>query len=171
MTQYFICVLMVTASLTLGACASTSDVPKDAVPATPIPAQVPKFENQNPDAVFLTDIGVARLPDRKCGMILWTLDANQPVPVLRYVSGSGGLVSFNRVPFELVRVDAIGNGNFGVFERQRFAAGTNISVTVEVEFGQGFDGGVYLKRGLITVEQPEKPTLVTPVAGLAGCRS
>ncbi|MEO0675726.1 MAG: hypothetical protein AAFY32_12100, partial [Pseudomonadota bacterium] len=60
MTQYFICVLMVTASLTLGACASTSDGPKDAVPATPIPAQVPKFENQNPDAVFLTDIGVAR---------------------------------------------------------------------------------------------------------------
>ncbi|MEL6111532.1 MAG: hypothetical protein AAFR20_01895 [Pseudomonadota bacterium] len=155
----------------LGACASGSDVPKGAVPATPVPAQVSKFEKKNPDAVFLTDIGVARLPDRKCGMVLWTLDANQPVPVLRYVSGSSGLVSFNRVPFELVRIDVEGNGNFGVFERQRFAAGTDISVTVDVEFGQGFDGGNYLKRGLITVEQPDKPILVTPVAGLAGCRS
>jgi hypothetical protein len=40
-----------------------------------------------------------------------------------------------------------------------------------VRFSLGFDGGVYLERGLIVVEALDGWRTVAPSAGLAGCRS
>jgi len=169
-------VIKTSLSLILGAflvsaCSTGLSDQKNIVPASPVPAEMAGRDPEKPKEFFLTDIGVATLPNNKCGMVLWTLDANRPVPVLRYVSGNNGVISFNRIPFELVRINVSGSGNFGVFETQEFAAGADISVSVDVDFGQGFDGGTYLKRGVIRVERPDEPILLTPVAGLAGCRT
>jgi hypothetical protein len=46
-----------------------------------------------------------------------------------------------------------------------------MEVSVDARFSVGFDGGVYLERGLITVEAADGWRTVIPSAGLAGCRA
>lgn len=155
----------------LGACTSNGAGGEDSVSAPAVvPAIIPPGVFTGSDTIMLTSLGESNLPHGSCGMVLWTLDANRPVPVLRYVVGDKGEFHLNRVPHELIRTNVGGNDLFGIFPRQSFVAGNDIKIGVELQFGQGFDGGTYLKRGVIILERPEGPTLVTPVAGIAGCR-
>ncbi len=155
----------------LTACAHTQPFVKDAIPATPIPAKLPESSLTQSSALKLTGLPDSNLPRGSCGMVLWTLDARRPVPILRYVAGESGEFRLSGVPYELLRLNVGGDSAFGIFPVQSFAAGTDIRVDVELQFGQGFDGGTYLERGVISVAKPDFPTLITPVAGIAGCRS
>lgn len=119
----------------------------------------------------LTQIASAALPAGKCGMILWTLDANSPAPIMRYVSGESALIAVNGAPVDLTLAQTSGGGNYGVFERQVFVGGAGYDAVVDVNFGLGFDGGTYLERGLITVTSTSGWEIVAPAAGIAGCRS
>ncbi len=139
--------------------------------AQPVRAQLPDATLNLPKAPNLTAIADPNLPRGDCGMVLWTLDVNRPIPVLRYVTGRNGDFNIDNVPHELVRLSVGGDSAFGIFPVQTFAAGTDIRVEVELQFGQGFDGGTYLERGVVTVNKPDAPSLVLPVAGLAGCRA
>jgi len=158
--------------LLLGAC-ETGSKPKGLVAAEPdlVRAEIDQAVAAQSDRFALTALPSSLLPGGTCGMVLWTLDANKPVPVLRYVAGKAGEFRINGVPHELIQVDSSGQAEFGVFSDQRYAAGKDISVNVDIVFGQGFDGGTYIERGVIRVDKPDLGTLVTPVAGLAGCRS
>lgn len=120
----------------------------------------------------LTRIANSELPKGKCGMILWTLEADKPAPVFQYLNGEAGRLSLNGVPVNLTRLSAEGTTAFGVSETQNFSdASAAYAVKVAVTMGLGFEGGTYLERGLITMEGPDGWRTVTPVAGVAGCRN
>ncbi len=158
--------------LLLGAC-ETGPKSSGLVDAEPelVRAEIDQATSAQNNRFALTGLASSLLPGGTCGMVLWTLDANRPVPVLRYVAGKAGEFRINGVPHELIQVDSSGQSEFGVSSDQRYAAGKDITVNVEIVFGQGFDGGTYIERGVIRVDKPDLGTLVTPVAGLAGCRS
>ena len=140
--------------------------------ATAPGAKRPKSVVANDDGSFvLTRLPEAALPPGKCGMILWTLDANEPTPVMKYVAGETALVAVNGALVDLTLAETGGGGDFGVFERQVFVGGAGYDAVVEVNFGLGFDGGTYLERGLVTVKSASGWEIVAPAAGIAGCRS
>ena len=112
-----------------------------------------------------------QLPDRSCGMILWTLDAKRPSPVFRYVAGKEAEIVINDVPVILTRSSASGDNSFGVYQFQEFVSEDGFRLEVSSQFGVGFDGGAYLERGLVKVHAPDGWSIVAPAAGIAGCRS
>ncbi len=116
----------------------------------------------------LTD---SALPEKSCGMILWTLDEKQPIPVFRYVVGGEAEIEVGGRKVLLTRTNYSGGNDFGVYENQTFASNVDLSVNVEANFASGFDGGSYLERSLIKVSAPDGSTMVAPAAGVAGCRS
>ncbi len=149
---------MVTAAAALCACASNS-------------GKATHVATTNDDGSFaLTALSDAALPAGKCGMILWTLDANSPARILRYVSGETAVIAVNGTPVTLSLAETSGGSNYGVFERQVFVGGAGYDANVEIHFGLGFDGGAYLERGLITVRSSSGWEIVAPAAGIAGCR-
>ena len=159
------------AAMLLWGCATTAPEPEI---VTEQPARVPVDPQAATKAgtqFAMTSITQTTLPDGSCGMVLWTLDASRPIPVLRYVAGKSGEISIDNVTYDLTRVSVGGDIAFGVFPRQSFVGGEGIELGVDLQFGQGFDGGSYIQRGVITLNRPEGPTLVTPVAGIAGCRT
>ena len=146
------------AAVSLCACASSAD---------DVPHTVATYDD---GSFALTPLNDAALPPGKCGMVLWTLDANAPTRILRYVSGETAQIAINGAPVTLSLAETGGGGNYGVFERQVFVGGTGYDADVEVRFGLGFDGGAYLERGLITVRSASGWEIVAPAAGIAGCR-
>ena len=113
----------------------------------------------------------AQLPPKSCGMILWTLDAQRPTPVFRYVAGKDAEISVGGTKVQLVRTSHEGYSVYGVFEKQEFTSAVGVSVNVETQFGLGFDNGVYLERGVVKVTGVDGWSVVSPAAGVAGCRS
>jgi hypothetical protein len=110
------------------------------------------------------------LPAGSCGMILWTLEADQPTPIYRQIQGKNGEIMLNGRSLSLSITDKSGASGFGVFEETTMAA-DKVTATVRVRFGLGFEGGVYLERGLLTVESETGWRSVVPAAGIAGCRA
>lgn len=104
-------------------------------------------------------------------MILWTLDAAQPTPIMRYIAGEGAVVAINGEEVALALVESEGGGRYGVFETQRFFAPTGYEIDVSVQFGLGFEGGSYLESGLVRVNASSGWRIVAPSAGIAGCRN
>lgn len=122
------------------------------------------------ETLLLTPLAESSLPEDKCGMILWMLEADRPSPVLRYVAGEKAEIAINGAPAALTLENASGTSGFGVFEEQTFTNEAGLDATVTFRFGLGFEGGSYLERGLITVETDNGWRVVTPAAGIAGCR-
>lgn len=121
------------------------------------------------------DVVIGALPEPSlakgdCGMILWTLEENQPAAILRVTSGKDAEMSVNGAVVKFAITQTSGAAGFGVFEDQSLAA-EGLTVNVKVRFGLGFDGGSYLERGLVTVESVSGWRTVIPAAGVAGCRT
>lgn len=136
--------------------------------AAPAPVSLADAEGEN---FGFGPLPESALPERKCGMVLWTLEGKRPSAIFRFISGeeaemniAGELVKFTRVNFA-------GAGDFGVFEQQAFRSESGIEVEVNAHFGLGFDGGAYLERGVIKLRDNEGWSVVAPAAGVAGCRS
>ena len=138
--------------------------------AAPVASEVSSVDVAN--NYILTRLPESELPDGKCGMILWTLEENLPAPVFQYLSGDSGRISLNGKTIKLFRQTANGATAFGVSEQQSFLneAG-DLKVSVDTRIGLGFDGGAYLERGLIALENNDGWRTVTPVAGITGCRT
>jgi hypothetical protein len=113
----------------------------------------------------------AAIPKGECGMVLWTLESERPTAIFRYVAGETAELSVNGSRREFALQQREGASGFGVFERQDFVADKGMKASVSVTFGLGFDGGAYLERGVISVTDANGWKLVTPAAGIAGCRS
>lgn len=136
------------------------------------PASPPSTETAPAEeGAILGGLADASLPAGACGMVLWTLDAQRPVPVFRFVAGKEGELVVNGAAVSVKRVRADGASSYGVYEEQSFLADDGLRVEVGVRFSLGFDGGSYLERGLIRVESSDGWSTVAPSAGLAGCRS
>ncbi len=154
--------ITLSASLLVAGCTSTGEKP---APATASSASA------LPEAGFiLNQLPDSSLPRGKCGMILWTLTDGAPAAVFRFVAGDVADVSLKGKPMKLRALEVSGRSEFGVSERQVFLTPDSVRVTTEFRFGLGFDGGVYLERALISVEDEAGWKSVSPAAGIAGCR-
>ena len=112
----------------------------------------------------------ANIPEKSCGMILWTLEAQRPSAIFRFVVGESGEVVIGGRLMSLARVDVSGASDFGVSENQIFTNEEGVEVEITSRFGLGFDGGAYIERGLIKVRDASGWSIVAPAAGIAGCR-
>lgn len=119
--------------------------------------------------VIIGAIADSALPKGECGMILWTLESDQPAPILRLVAGKGAEIVLNNKPVKLTLADSAGAIGFGVAEENTLIA-DGVTAKVRVRFGLGFEGGSYLEQGLLTFESPSGWRTVVPAAGVAGCR-
>lgn len=115
-------------------------------------------------------VAEANIPLEQCGMILWTLEAQRPVPVFRFISGKEGSIVLGLRPVSLDLQSFSGASDFGVFENQLFRSDDGLEVEITARFGVGFSGGAYLESGLIKVRDPSGWSVITPAAGIAGCR-
>lgn len=119
------------------------------------------------------DMIVGALPDPalkkgECGMILWTLEEQQPAAILKVISDKGADIAINGAALRFAVTETSGAAGFGVFEEQTMAA-PGYTATVRMRFGLGFDGGSYLERGLVTIESETGWRTVIPAVGVAGC--
>jgi len=154
--------LLPLAALTFAACASTDKTKEAGANTAPLsPGGADVTAGALPDAA---------LPKGGCGMILWTLDVERPIPVFRSVSQKGAEIVIDGALQNLKLVEADGDAGFGIYESQTFS-GDGLTVSVRVRFGLGFDGGTYLERGLVSIEKPDGWKAVIPAAGIAGCRA
>lgn len=119
--------------------------------------------------IIVGALSEAAIPQGECGMILWTLEANQPAPIFRLTAGKGAEIVLNGRQIRLAVSETAGASGFGVYEQQSLS-GDGVTGSVRVRFGLGFDGGTYLERGLLTLESPSGWRTVIPAAGVAGCR-
>ena len=122
------------------------------------------------DGLLFTALAESGLPERSCGMVLWTLDVDRPTPILRQIAGGAAEAAVNGAPTTFDLVSSGGPSVFGVSEEQVFRSASGWTVTTRVAFGLAFDGGVYLERSLVTIETADGWRTVTPAAGIAGCR-
>ncbi len=149
-------------SLMVAACTTTGEKP---------PPASASAASSLPEAGFiLNQLPDSSLPRGKCGMILWTLTDGAPAAVFRFVAGEEADVALKGQPTKLRALEVSGRSEFGVSERQVFQTPEAVRVTTEVRFGLGFDGGVYLERALISIEDEAGWKSVSPAAGIAGCR-
>ncbi|MEZ5897481.1 MAG: hypothetical protein R3C40_05495 [Parvularculaceae bacterium] len=149
--------------LALGACASSPDRVAN-------PEAAPEAAQGEETEISLGELADSAIPRGECGMILWTLEADRPTPVFRFVSGKKAEVSINGAQRDLSLVSARGGASYGVSEQQTFTDDAGMTISIKVNFGMGFDGGNYLERTLITVENTAGWRTVIPSAGVAGCR-
>jgi hypothetical protein len=103
-------------------------------------------------------------------MVLWTLEGTRPSAVFQFVSGKEARVNIAGKPISLKRTDYDGASGYGIFERQIFESAEGVSVEVTARFGLEFNGGAYLEHGLIKVRDAAGWSMVSPTAGIAGCR-
>ena len=118
----------------------------------------------------LSPLTNASIPRDSCGMILWTLESQRPVPVFHYIAGSNGVIQLGPDTIVMQRIDFSGATGFGIAEGQIFRSKEGLEVEISSQFGIGFEGGAYLERGVIKVSDPEGWSIVSPAAGIAGCR-
>lgn len=158
--------------------ASANAKPRDADKNSPAPAASeadPETAEAPPPpadgGVVLGRLPNPTLPAGACGMIVWMMDSNAPVPVLRFVAGGGAQVSVGGKTVELARIETNGPSNFGIYEKQKFTSGAGLIVEVAAEFGTPFEGGTWLQNGIVAIESADGWRSVAPVAGVAGCRA
>ena len=150
-------------ALTVAGCATTGTQ----TAATPAPAIAPPTV----DAPEIGRIPEGALPAGECGMLLWTVEAEQPALIFRSVVGEGALMTIDGAPIELALTSAAGDARFGVSANEAFLGAAGVVVEVGVTFGLAFDGGSYVEKGRLIVRGADGWERVAPVAGLAGCRA
>lgn len=155
-------IAMLAALILAGACASK----------TTAGGEAPPLDLASTDIASrgLRPIGDARIPSNQCGMILWTLEGARPAAVFQFVASKEAQVNIAGRPVRLALKDFSGASGFGVFERQRFESADGIVVDVTARFGLEFKDGAYLEQGLIKVSDTAGWSMVSPAAGIAGCR-
>ena len=118
----------------------------------------------------LRAVSDGRIPSKECGMVLWSLEGTRPAAVFQFVSGKNAEVNIAGNPVRLTRTDYSGAAGFGVYERQYFESAEGVSIEVTARFGLEFSDGAYLEQGLIKISDSAGWSMVTPAAGIAGCR-
>ena len=165
-TRSALCALAVA---TAGACSTTSDVADRGEPAR-VAGTGQVFTPGDGEALLFDAHPDAAIPPGKCGLVLWTLDDREPRPVFRHLVGDDADAMLDGARASFALVDAKGASRFGVSEHQVFEDQDGLQAVVRVSFGLGFEGGIYVQEGIITMLAPDGWRTVTPAAGLIGCR-
>lgn len=160
--------LIITLGAVLSACATTS-VPETTSIQAAGPITLASESPSGPQG--LQPIPNAALPSSECGMVLWTLEGNRPAAVFQFISGKQGRINIAGREVTLTLAEFSGASGYGVFERQVFQGEDGLAVEVTARFGLEFAGGAYLEQGLIRVRDNAGWSMVSPTAGIAGCRN
>ncbi|MEO1136185.1 MAG: hypothetical protein AAFW68_06185 [Pseudomonadota bacterium] len=160
--------LIITAAIILGACA-TATGPESGPTAESSPISLASADPSAPQG--LQPLVNASLPSSECGMVLWTLEGTRPAAVFQFITGKAARVKIAGRELNLTLTEFSGASGYGVFERQRFAGEEGLVVEVTAQFGLEFAGGAYLEQGLIRVRDGAGWSMVSPTAGIAGCRN
>lgn len=152
--------------IAVAGCANTQ-TPSTSAPPTASSASGIDLEA---NGATLGSLPEAAIPTEACGMILWTLNAQRPTPVFRFISGERGEINLGGRLMSLELVNVGGASGFGVFEDQTFRSEEGLELEISARFGVGFEGGAYLESGLLKISDPSGWSVVTPAAGIAGCR-
>lgn len=161
-------ILIIAAAISLGACATTTASP-DAATNETMPISLASADPSAPQG--LQPLVNASLPASECGMVLWTLEGSRPAAVFQFVTGKQARINIAGREVNLALAEFSGASGYGVFERQRFEGEEGVIVEVTAQFGLEFAGGAYLEQGLIRVRDGAGWSMVSPTAGIAGCRN
>ncbi|MCI5048479.1 MAG: hypothetical protein MRY59_13345 [Aquisalinus sp.] len=108
-------------------------------------------------------------------MLLWTLDAREPVLVFRAIEGQGAEMIIEGRSTQLALVSQSGESRYGITSTQQYttfdSAADISSINVDTSFGLAFENGVYVENGVITLTNNQGWERLLPVAGLTGCRN
>ncbi len=160
--------------LALASCTSLQDLTsrKATEAAERRAPRVAQIETEAPDIQALDQNNI---PAGKCGMLLWTLEAGNPVMIFRAVQNEGAEMIIENVPTQLTLVRQAGESRYGIASEQEYqtiATGAEfVTAGINTTFGLSFEGGVYVEKGSITLANELGWEHILPVAGLAGCRS
>ncbi len=145
----------------LSACASSnSNVDKDNTSGA---AEIPRLSQLNTDS----------LPEGQCGMLLWTMNAGQPVLVFRTIAGGHAEVMLDGKKQKFLPLAQKGDIRFGIGSQQSYRSATGNkpqTIEIKVEYGASFGGGVYVDEGVLRLITARGWERIIPVAGLSGCR-
>ena len=161
--------MMLTGALMLtgaAGCAATQGASSGGADAAPVQVGPASLE----EGQTLGALPEASIPADACGMILWTVSSQRPIPVFRFISGKTAEIQLSGQVVPLSLANVAGDSGFGVFEDQVFQSADGLVVEVNANFSTGFAGGAYLESGVIRMRDAAGWSAVTPAAGIAGCR-
>ena len=121
----------------------------------------------------LSQLNTESLPEGQCGMLLWTMNAGQPVLVFRTIAGGQAEVMLDGKKQKFLPLAQKGDIRFGIGSRQSYRSvmgGNSQTIEINVEYGASFGGGVYVEEGVLRLITAQGWERVIPVAGLSGCR-
>jgi hypothetical protein len=121
----------------------------------------------------LSQLSTDRLPVGQCGMLLWTMNAGQPVLVFRTIAGGQAEAMLDGKKQKFLPLAQKGDIRFGIGSQQsyRSAASSEVqTIEIQVEYGASFGGGVYVDEGVLRLINEQGWERIIPVAGLSGCR-
>ena len=164
------------AAVVMTGCASVSESISNRMPAREVAKALTQPRNVNAtEAPDVQALSKASLPAGKCGMLLWTLNEREPVLVFQAVEGEGAEMMIEGADTRLSLTSQSGESRYGITSSQQYTSidpDTDlVSVNVDASFGLGFEGGVYVGNGLITLTNRQGWERLLPVAGLTGCRA
>lgn len=114
-------------------------------------------------------IGAQDLPQQGCAAYLWTV--SQPQTLVAMAEPARLRVQLGGKIVDLARATAEGDAGLGLARRTRYA-NADVGVTLELQVEQRPDltkGGL-ARDGTLTLERSGQDAVVTPVAGMVGCR-
>ena len=118
---------------------------------------------------LLGPIGTQELPRQGCAAYLWSL--SEPRVLVAMAEPARLRLQLDGKPLDLARTGMEGAATLGLAATTRYAAGP-VSATVALTIVERPDvaGGALVPESTLTVERAGQDAVVTPVAGLVGCR-
>lgn len=151
----------IAAGLMLGACAQGGDRPSARDGAAPAPP-----------ADRLGAVGPQKLAAGQCGLFLWS--RTTPPRLVLFSDGAAGtaqMVIDGRAQI-LRRDSGEGEGFYGQFPKQHFAAGGfSLHLSLEGDADAGIVNGAKISRGLLRLEDETGGYQAVPVAGMIACEA
>jgi hypothetical protein len=108
-------------------------------------------------------------------MILWARSGGRTVPVFRSVDVVNASMTVEGEKVDLLLQSQDGDLRLGMRSQQLFAASeaaqAGLTVMTNLEWGQPFPSGTYVRGGTLTLTGTDGWQRILPVAGIAGCKA
>lgn len=114
-------------------------------------------------------IGAQDLPAQGCAAYLWS--RTEPPALVAMAEPARLRVQLGGKVVDLARATAEGDAGLGLARRTHYAS-AEVGVTLELQIEQRPDltKGALAREGTLTLERVGQDAVVTPVAGMVGCR-
>ncbi|MEM9838276.1 MAG: hypothetical protein AAF830_03880 [Pseudomonadota bacterium] len=156
------------AALGLAACATTDDQGAE----TPAPRPIKVAETEAPDPHPLASFDI---PAGRCGMTLWSASGGRIAPIFQSLDVTSATMKLDGEQVNLVLKEQSGSLHLGMRSYQVFVrpddGGESQTVAARLDWGERFQGGLYIKGGTLAVTGADGWERVVPIAGIAGCKA